>query len=74
MQPHSVKLPVSPYLRLECKFWLGDDGWNATIESLGLTVHAPDFQSAKKYIELALGKHIEEVLAQSGKATRAHAA
>jgi hypothetical protein len=40
MQPHSVKLGVRPCLLLECKFWLEDDGWNATIESLGLTVQA----------------------------------
>jgi hypothetical protein len=34
MQPHSVKLGVRPCLLLECKFWLEDDGWNATVESL----------------------------------------
>jgi len=47
MQPHSVKLGVRPCLLFECKFWLEDDGWNATIESLGLTVHAPSFEAAK---------------------------
>jgi len=41
MQPHSVKFGVTPCMRIECKFWIEDDGWNATIESLGLTVHAP---------------------------------
>ena len=74
MQPHSVKLPISPYIRIDCKFWLGDDGWNATSESLGLAVHAPDFLSAKRYMELALGKHIEELLGISQKSLTAHAA
>jgi hypothetical protein len=63
MQPHSVKLGVTPCMRLECKFWLEDDGWNATIESLGLAVqNAPSFEAAKNDIELTLGKHIEALL------------
>ena len=72
MQPHSVKLAVAPCIRIECNFWLDDEGWNANIESLGLIVHAPDFQSAKNDMEFALGKHIEELLA--GRTTRVHAA
>ena len=59
MRSHSVKLGVRPCLVLECEFWLEDDGWNATIESLGLIVHAPSFETAKHDMELALGKHIE---------------
>jgi hypothetical protein len=74
MNPHSVKLGVTPCLRLECKFWLGDDGWNGIIESLGLTVHAPDFQTAKSDMEIALGKYIEALLAGSGQSAAAHAA
>jgi len=62
MQPHSVKLGVRPCVLLECKFWLEDDGWNATIESLSLTVHAPSFEAAKNDMELALGKRIESLL------------
>jgi hypothetical protein len=62
MHTHSVKLGVTPCIRLECKFWLEDDGWYATIESLGLTVHAPSFEMAKKDMEIALGKHIEVLL------------
>ena len=64
MQPHSVKLGVRPCLLFECKFWLEDDGWNATIESLCLTVHAPSFEAAKNDMELALGKHIELLLGE----------
>jgi len=74
MNCHSVKLGVTPCLRLECKFWLGDDGWNATVESLGLSVCAPSFEAAEHDIELALGKHIEALLGQQSGAPRAHAA
>jgi hypothetical protein len=64
MQPHSVKLGVRPCLLLECKFWLEDDGWNASSESLGLAVHAPSFETAKNDMELALGKHIQFLLGE----------
>jgi hypothetical protein len=74
MNPHSVKLPVTPCLRLECKFWLGDDGWNAMVESLGLSVNAPSFEAAKHDIELVLGKHIETLLDQHSRAHGAQAA
>jgi len=66
-----VEVSVAPCINIECKFWLGDEGWNADIESLGLAVHAPDFQSAKNFLELALGKHIEQLLAWPG--DRVHA-
>ena len=74
MQPYSVKLGITHCLRLECKFWLGDDGWNGIAESLGLTIHAADFQTAKSDMEVALGKHIEAQLAASVKSTAAQAA
>ena len=74
MHPHSVKLGVTPCMRLECKFWLEDDGWTATIESLGLTVHAPSFEAAKNDLELELGKHIESLLGERVVVNRAHAA
>ena len=38
-----VKVPVTSSV----KFWREDDGWHATAEGLGLTVHAPDFLSAR---------------------------
>jgi hypothetical protein len=74
MHPHSVKLGVTPCMRLECKLWLEDDGWTATIESLGLTVHAPSFEAAKNDMEFALGKHIESLLGERVAVNRAHAA
>jgi len=74
MHPHSVRLGVTPCMRLEGKFWLEDDGWTATIESLGLTVHAPSFEAAKNDIELTLGKYIESLLGERLAVNRAHAA
>jgi len=32
MTHHAVTLGVKPCLRVECKFWLGDDGWNGRSE------------------------------------------
>jgi hypothetical protein len=61
-------------MRLECKFWLEDEGWTPTIESLGLTVHAPSFEAAKNDMELTLGKHIESLLGERVAVNRAHAA
>jgi predicted RNase H-like HicB family nuclease len=71
--PHSVKLGVTPCLRLECKFWLEDDGWHATVESLGLVVHSPTFETAKSDMEATLGKHIEALLSE-GRTAHGHAA
>ena len=73
MSLHTVKLGVVPCLRMECKFWLEDDGWNASFEPLGLNVHAPSFESAKNDMELALGKHVEQLLEQE-RLRKAHAA
>lgn len=45
-------------------------------ESLGLTIHASDFQKVKSDIEIALRKHIEALLAASdtsGNSSAAHA-
>jgi hypothetical protein len=74
MQPHSVKLGVTPRLSLECKFWLEDGDWNATIESLGITVHAHSFEAAKNDIEVELGKYIEPLLKEYGGTGRGRAA
>jgi hypothetical protein len=66
MQPHSVKFGVTPCMRI--------DGWNATIESLGLTVHAPSFEAAKNDMELRLGQHLESLLGERIPVDRGHAA
>jgi len=62
MKPHSVKLGVTPCLRIECKFWLEDDGWVATAEEFGVSVHAPTFEQAKNDMEVELGKLVESNL------------
>jgi len=33
MTHHAVSLKVTPCLRIECKFWLEDEGWNGTSDS-----------------------------------------
>jgi len=67
MKPHSVKLSVTPCLHIECKFWLEDDGWVATAEEYGVTVHAPSFEQAKNDMELELGRFVESSLRKSAK-------
>ena len=73
MSNHAVALKVTPYLRIECKFWLGDDGWNGTSEHPAITVQAGSFEHAKCDMEAALGKHIEELL-KKGRQTKGQAA
>jgi predicted RNase H-like HicB family nuclease len=61
-------------LRIECKFWLGDDGWNGSTERPSITVHANSFEQARSDMELALGKHIESLLNESRPASTENAA
>ncbi len=62
MTNHAVSLRVTPCLRIECKFWLGDDGWNGSSQFPAISVQASSFEQAKADLELALGKHIESLL------------
>jgi len=32
MSNHAVMLKITPCLQIECKFWIGDDGWNGSSE------------------------------------------
>jgi hypothetical protein len=66
MTNHVFNARVTPCLRIECEFWLGDEGWYGSTEHPSLTVHANSFGEAKADIELALGKHIESLLNVSG--------
>ena len=75
MVKHSVTLSVTPYLRIECRFWLGDDGWNGNSERPSITVQAGSFEEAKSDMEIALGKHIESLLREHQRAaSNEHAA
>ena len=74
MKNHAVTLGVKPCLRIECKFWLGDDGWNGSAEHASITVQASSFEQAKSDMEIALGKHIESLLHESRSASKGHAA
>jgi predicted RNase H-like HicB family nuclease len=74
MATHAVGLKVTPCLRIECKFWLGDDGWEGSSDHPPLSVHANSFEQAKADMEVALGKYIEGLLKQSRSANKEHAA
>ena len=74
MANQAVTLRVTPYLRIECKFWLGDDGWKGSSEQPSITVQAGSFQQVKSDMEIALGKHIESLLHESRSASKGHAA
>jgi hypothetical protein len=60
-------------LRIECKFWLADDGWNGSSEQPSITVQAGSFVQANSDMELALGQHIE-VLLHGAQRSEEHAA
>ena len=62
MANHAVSLKVTPCLGIECKFWLGDDGWNGSSEQPPIAVRSDSFGQAKSDMEIALGKHIESLL------------
>jgi hypothetical protein len=66
MTHQAVTLKVTPCLRVECKFWLTDDGWNGSSDEPPAVVQASSFEQVKSDMELALGKHIEKLLHQSG--------
>jgi hypothetical protein len=65
MANHAVTLGVAPFLRIECKFWLTDDGWNGSCEQPSIAVRAGTFEYAKSEMELALGKYIESLLRET---------
>jgi predicted RNase H-like HicB family nuclease len=74
MTNHAVSLKLTPCLRIECKFWLGDDGWNGSSEYPSISVQAGSFEHAKAEMELALGKHIESLLETSRPVIKGQAA
>jgi predicted RNase H-like HicB family nuclease len=74
MPNHAVAMIVTPCLRIECKFWLGDDGWNGSSEYPFISVQAGSFEQAKAEMESALGKHIELLLERSRQMTKEQAA
>jgi len=52
---HAVTLKVTSGLHIECKFWLGDDGWNGSSEEPSVTVQAATFEQAKLDMESRFG-------------------
>ena len=74
MTSHAVSLRVTPRVQIECKFWLGDDGWNGTAEHPSITVQAGSFEQAKSDMEIALGNHVKLQLKASRPETKEQAA
>jgi predicted RNase H-like HicB family nuclease len=74
MGSHAVTLRVTPLLRMECKFWLTDDGWNGCCEQPSITVQAGSFEHAKSEMEIALGKYIESLLHEAERSRTGQAA
>ena len=74
MGNHAVTLRVTPFLRIECKFWLTDDGWNGSCAQPSITVQAGSFEHAKSEMEIALGKHIEGLLREAQQSSTGKAA
>ena len=74
MGNHSVSLRVTPFVRIECKFWLTDDGWNGSCEQPAIAVQAGSFEHAKSEMEMALGKCIESLLRETHRTSTGQAA
>ena len=74
MGSHAVTLKVAPFLRIECKFWLTDDGWSGSCEHPAIAVQAGTFEHAKSEMEIALGKYVESLLREPQQTSRGQAA
>jgi hypothetical protein len=74
MGNHAVALRVAPFLRIECKFWLTDDGWNGNCEQPSITVQAGSFEHAKSEMEIALGKYVETLMGETQRTSTGEAA
>jgi predicted RNase H-like HicB family nuclease len=74
MGNHAVTLRVTPFLRIECKFWLTDGGWNGRCAQAPIAVQAGSFEHAKSEMEVALGKHIEGLVREAQQSSKGQAA
>jgi predicted RNase H-like HicB family nuclease len=74
MVNHAVTLRVTPFLRIDCKFWLTDDGWSGSCEQPSVTVQAGTFEHAKSEMEIALGKYVEGLLREAQDSNQGQAA
>ena len=74
MGNHAVSLRVTPFVRIECKFWLTDDGWSGSCEQPSISVRAGSFEFAKSEMEIALGKYFESLLREAQRTTAEEAA
>jgi hypothetical protein len=62
MAIHGVTRKITRCLRIECKFWRGENGWQGTCEQTAITVHSDSFELVKSEMEYELGKRIDLLL------------
>ena len=74
MGNHAVTLRVTPFLRIECKFWLTNDGWNGCCEHPSIAIQAGSFEHAKSEMEIVLGTYIESLLREPQRTSAGQAA
>ena len=74
MANHSVTLRLTPFLRIECKLWLTDDGWKGSCEQCSINIQAGSFEYAKCQMEIALGKYMESLLRKTQPSSTGQAA
>ena len=74
MGSQAVALKIAPFLRIECKFWLTDDGWNSSCEQSHIVVQAGSFEHVKSEMEIALGKYLESRLREPQRTNTGQAA
>jgi len=74
MANHSVTLRVTPFVRIDCKFWLTDNGWNGSCDRLSITVQAGNFEHARSQMDMALGKYIESLVCEAQPSSTGQAA
>ena len=62
MTSQAINLKVVAPIPIDCNFWIQDDGWSGVCQTLGVGIHAANFEEAKRKMEDALREHIETLL------------
>jgi hypothetical protein len=58
LDAHTVKVPVTASVPVDCVFWSENDGWTGACAELSLTAHGNNFEEAKKNMEATLQAYI----------------
>lgn len=65
MDSHAVKVPVIASIPVDCIFWPDADGWTGACAELSVTVHAAEFEEAKKNMEATLQTYISRLVQET---------